>query len=400
VFFTIGGYIGEDGANTVCAWATRDGDETSYGLREIPVSSVKSMDIRTNVEHPCSVADCLILLYNISLGQRTTTPSFQNKFIDRFSKTFFSEGYRISLSLKTDNIINISSFASYFHMRRWNPEYGVLEPLYDEYRALQGNLAVWLRDEHGMDKPSFMADEIPEERMAGATPELARGVAGILADDDDALAFIEGIFMTCCWRDHSKTNKDLKSTRLREAIDVMREDILEVPEGDIVEFYSPESIARLVKIGKSIPEMYYVLEGSNDIIDLFAFDMSAHARSLVRQDKPLKEIFAPDGTAPKPKPKSNKSKAKATPEPKIPCSLWNGTLPEALNPAQDKGWKRAAGSKAHHRGDDGSTGMTADGEMPKRAHGTSGKVRVRQMTPEELEQAQAYMRSSTRGSLD
>ena len=385
MFFTTGGYIGESGTTTPCAWAFRNAGETGYGIREVPVSSVKSMDIRTTIAHQCSVSDCLILLYNVSLGQRTTTPSFQNKFIDRFSKTFFSEGYRMSLTLKTDNIINISSFASYFHMRRWNPEYGVLEPLYDEYRVLQGNLAAWLRDEAGMDIPSLLSSEIPDSRKEGITPEMAREVAMMLADDGDAVAFIEGIFMTCCWRDHSKTNKDLKSTRLREAIDVMRDDIMDVPEDDIPAFFAPENIERLEKIGKSIPAMYYVLEGSNDIIDLFAFDMDEHARKLLRQEKPLGEFLAPDGTPPKPKPKSKKSKAKTAPEPKIPYSGWDGTLPEALSPDADGGWLKAAGERAHHRG------LGVDGEDAQRASGSSGKVRVRKMTPEEMEESRNYL---------
>lgn len=320
--YTTHGYV--DNGKTPCAWAKKKGKKVVYGIKDVPVAYVLPMNVRADHEQRHSISDILTLLYEISFGQREVTPQYKDKFIDRPAKTFFSERYHISLTARRDNAVMIASMANYYHMHRWDVESAIAAPLYDDYRVVQANLARWLQEAGEGLREHVCTEDFEPEWDVIASDTMVKNIAAIITGDDDAaIAFIEGIFTAASWRDHSATDKDISNKKLRKFIDENKKDILDIPTTPD-KFYSRENIRRLIKIGRNISSIWYVLEGSDDIVDLLEFEPAKYQK------------FIADSDSGNPKKTSKKKEALDT------GVHWNGVVPLAISPEDEDAWNRAA----------------------------------------------------------
>lgn len=175
---------------------------------------------------PPTLSEIVMLLANISLGQRSTTPQGQSLFIDRYNKTFFQPSRPIAYELSQESVSRISSLANYIHVRRWDKTYGVIEPLYEEYLVICGNLAYTLLSacRRYLDNPdNELSCDVKSNKHNLCVHALSASAARRLAKSmtpETAARMVEGAMLSCAIRDHSEIQKDKANIRLRSSLSI------------------------------------------------------------------------------------------------------------------------------------------------------------------------------------
>ena len=252
-----------------------DGKKVSWEIVKVPRETVTST-ISRNIVDPIkclSKKDVMRLIYNVALGQRSTTPEYSNQFIDRHEKTFFREGAKFTIALKQDSVTNISAIANYIHMCKWTAETGVVEHIYDDYRCIQATLALLLLDTLNGKRRTAHDTEIINDKKKNnlcdqhITNEDLDQARQVIKDETSALRFIEGVMAACCWRDHSKTEKDLHNSKIRTAL-APYEEAMEYAIFDEDRFWEAENIETISSMADIAHELWVVKAGTDQIVDV------------------------------------------------------------------------------------------------------------------------------------
>ena len=252
-----------------------EGRHVTWSISKVAPETVTST-ISRNIVDPIkcpSRKDVMRLVYNVALGQRTTTPEYSNQFIDRHEKTFFRDGAKFVITLKQDSVTNISAIANYIHMGKWTPEAGVIEHIYDDYRCIQATLALLLLDVLGGKRKTAADTEIVNDKKKDnlhdqqITDKDIEAARSVLKDETAALKFAEGIMAACCWRDHSKTEKDLHNSKIRAAL-APYEEFMSYACFDADRFWEVENIETISSMADIAHELWVVKNGTDEIIDV------------------------------------------------------------------------------------------------------------------------------------
>lgn len=252
---------------------------------EVPLSNMFDMNSILKMD---AIGDMLCFMYNVSLGARITTSSRQDKFIDRYDRTFFKENGRISASLTQDSIFITSSFANYINTTCLDESTGTLELLFDDYLLFAGTFArrmSALSRSRMLEPPSSCASTLDQhmsnKRIMLSAPHAPGGnlkslavcekdlesVMQALSDETTCLRFIIGCFISCMWHDHSTVRRDIESNRLRKRIDVYR-NIIQSASYDPSSFCTEDNINAVAEIADCFPGAYIIIDSVNIIVNV------------------------------------------------------------------------------------------------------------------------------------
>lgn len=228
-------------------------------------------------------AEFLNLILNLARGQRSTTPKYQNQFIDRYDKTFFRESAKITFEIDQDSITNMCAFANYIVISRDGKHCGMIAPFYDCYRYLVGNLAYTLHTlvndkEPSVECPEFELEKRTALKRCHITKTDIRRIRKHFRTLRETASFIEGCMLVCFLRDHATTGKDKSNAKLRNIVRKVAEQIGEVadfemengtPLGDTL---FSDDIIKLVKEASKcgIQEIWVISAERDEIVDYMA----------------------------------------------------------------------------------------------------------------------------------
>lgn len=212
----------------------KEGDECTYVLAMASADDVSTCCLPRSTSYigrgdPMTLAECLMLLANISLGQRYTTPQGQSQFIGRYNKTFFRPSTSVKYAFTQDTVSKASSLANYVHASRWNRAFGVMESLYEEYLFICGNIAYSLYD-------AAYRYAGQDEEMSCAAPKRKNGlyvqdmdektcheVAQYVDSPSKAAEVVEGAMICAFIQDRSAIAKDRANLQLQTTLSKYRE---------------------------------------------------------------------------------------------------------------------------------------------------------------------------------
>lgn len=312
--FTSQGWHDDDGKSPymLITSAPDGGCRYSIILKEPPRTDKCCLGSRIEKEMSApTLAETLMLVLNVSLGQRKTTPASKSKFIDRISKTFFQETSRIDYSLRQDNITNLSALANYIQVRRLDDGFGALEALTEEYFFIIGNIAYSLADAacRLREKKTSTEDEMKVSglskkhalREMSCSEEDLLAIADAVLNKERACAIIEGAMISCAVSDHVAIAKDRSNVRLRRTLSCFDDAKSQLDEkmrddGKTLEV-SADILDALAALAACAPDKFYVVcTGTDDIEDYLVYcgeknlpcpavDNNRIARALKRSER-------------------------------------------------------------------------------------------------------------------
>lgn len=268
----------EDGT-TVMPVLTMDFSKrrTSYSLSSTTAEDIArcclSEDSEASPIRPMTLAETILLLGNIALGQRRTTPPSQSKFIDRVNRTFFVPGLHIAPVLSQEAVTRISALANYIHIKRWDRSFGITADLFEEYLLIAGSLAVSLlaaakryrKDPDGelswfvrTDKHNLNLSEIPRDEA----DEIASHMTAAMSS-----SIVEGAMISCALADHTTVSKDRENLRLRNSIRHYLETFEELSLGERVksgELHTWSLLIALDELAGHTVEQFWIVERESD----------------------------------------------------------------------------------------------------------------------------------------
>lgn len=215
------------------------------------------------------INDTLTILYNISRGLRSITPSFSNAFVDRHGKTFFRFDAQLLPRVNQESISNICGMADYIHMGIWDASRGVIQRVYQEYRLIETMLAYDLFNGLYSNTPSLVSGD---KRKVGIIPvqlnekEIQEALSSI-ETPEEALEFVEGCMICSCVRDHSQTSKDRHRGKTVDAFYMYSDAALSITD-DPKEFITKDNIIKIRELPTHIKSIWIVQEDGDSMIDL------------------------------------------------------------------------------------------------------------------------------------
>lgn len=219
---------------------------------------------------PMTLAECWLLLANVSLGLRTTVLHGQSRYIDRWDKTFFHESSPLKLSLSQDTVYRLSSLANYIHIRRIDKSRGVVEALYEEYLFICGQLSYSLLDasrRYMENEEKELRWEIDSRRNNLYTQDISPIASALSSDMDAKLAMeiVEGAMRSSALRDRTATKKDKENKQLQNILQVYGSPSIEMDDmSQRLELVTQPLVDYLVVLSQSLADEFWLIRPEED----------------------------------------------------------------------------------------------------------------------------------------
>lgn len=323
LIFTKRGWIDENGFMPYATYKQDGKGHLIYGIemKKVPEHTSCFYPATTSAIPAPHIDDVMTLLFNIAIGQRSTTPMSQNKFIGRYNKTFFSGSSHIAYTIRQEHITNISAFANYVHMNKRDPKCGVCERLFDEYCFIVGNIAYTLyRTAKRHEAIANGEKDIEETRKTDLTSskkiakhnlkaaiaddELVEKLIPMISSIEDAVEIAEGVMIACCVHDHTSIDKDRNSVHIKKTIGHYQEQFQDVLEAineirkNKENVITPKLLEALRGLSQINDDAIWIIrDGTDDIINWFVYDSrtdDCENRYVVQETSTEKQRIKPD----------------------------------------------------------------------------------------------------------
>lgn len=279
VVFTKTGYK-RDGLTPVATISFSENSGLSFGIEwqetepSLVTFFVNHKNLDTGEQRERSLTDVLTLIYNIALGQRTSTPKYLSQFIDRPEKTFFNDSAHVTLLPEQFSVTNISAMVNYFVISSSDPTKGIIFPIWEALMCYTANIALML--DHALNDGN---GECIERNSDGKKNNIAyididdeqrTRLRNELPDIEAIEELIFGCYVCCCWRDHSVVGKDIGSVKIRTLLNKYSETMMSVAIDDPGMAFSTDNIETLRRASHAIKEVWLVDEKGEKIFNLLA----------------------------------------------------------------------------------------------------------------------------------
>lgn len=241
--------------------------EGERSLSFLPTASCPYITIsKQSCDHDKILDGVPVFLYNLTLGQRAVTPKTSDIFLGRYQKTFLSDSFKSwAFSRGQKNYSNITSLFNYEVVSSSHREVGSAFTTMAEYRFVTAELSLLL-SMYCSTEPKTPKDIVfsPACQTEKSVHEPSVEAREFLSNTKNCLDFIEGCAFLCCYRDHTHTSKDMKSTRLRKYLDrrLGKTKVDTSPEA----FYSMENIELICSIACSLGERFFLNDSGTEIV--------------------------------------------------------------------------------------------------------------------------------------